>query len=114
MVPVLAGIGRDARLAVRAIREVRAVSLAAILSLALGIGANTAIFSLVDSLLLRKLPVFEPERLATVASDFAISRGFKAGAGWNYVMWERFETRASVFDRRVRVVLAGAHARARW
>jgi len=53
----------DLRLALRTLRAAPIVTAAAVLSLALGIGANTAIFSLVDSLLLRPLPVAEPERL---------------------------------------------------
>ena len=53
----------DLRLAVRGLRRSPLFSLVAILSLALGIGANTAIFTLIDQMLLRKLPVAEPERL---------------------------------------------------
>jgi predicted permease len=88
----------DLRLAVRALCNTPIVSAVAVLSLALGIGANTAIFSLVNSLLLRSLPVAEPERLVTVSSEFLISRGFKAGAGWNYAMWERLQPRIRLFD----------------
>ena len=54
--------------ACRALRATPIVSGAAILSLALGIGANTAIFSILDSLLLKPLPVPEPQRLVLVAS----------------------------------------------
>jgi len=54
---------QDLRFAVRALRATPVVSIVAILSLALGIGANTAIFSLVDSLILRSLPVADPLRL---------------------------------------------------
>jgi hypothetical protein len=71
---------------------------ATVLSLALGMGANTAIFSVVDALLLRSLPVPSPERLVTVSSGFALNRGFKAGAGMNYDMWTRMNERATVFE----------------
>jgi putative ABC transport system permease protein len=73
------------------------VSIVAALSLAFGIGANTAIFSLVNSLLLRTLPVAAPQQLATISSDTAIRLGFRAGAGWNYAMWDRFRQRARPF-----------------
>ncbi len=58
---------QDVRLAFRALRSTPVVSMVAVLSLALSIGANTAIFSVVDALLLRSLPVGDPERLAMVA-----------------------------------------------
>ena len=54
--------------AVRALRAAPLVTTVAVLSLALGIGANTAIFSLVDRLLLRALPVREPQRLVLLHS----------------------------------------------
>ena len=47
----------DLRLAIRTLRSTPVVTVVAVLSLALGIGANTAIFSILDSLLLRALPV---------------------------------------------------------
>jgi hypothetical protein len=54
---------QDLRLAIRALRGTPIVTAVAILCLALGIGANTAIFSLVNSLLLRTLRVADPQRL---------------------------------------------------
>src|SRR5437867_3102971 len=53
----------DLRLAVRGLRRSPLFAIVAVLSLALGIGANTAIFTLIDQILLRKLPVVAPEQL---------------------------------------------------
>src|SRR5262245_45588296 len=55
---------QDVRYGVRVLAKAPVFTAVAILSLALGIGANTAIFSLVNSLLIRSLPVRAPERLA--------------------------------------------------
>jgi predicted permease len=57
---------RDARFGLRQIRRTPALALAVVLSLAIGIGANTAIFSLVDAALLRPLPVHDPDALRIV------------------------------------------------
>jgi predicted permease len=85
-------------MAIRALRSTPAVSAVVVLTLALGIGANTAIFSVVNSLLLRTLPVPEPGRLATISSDYALAHGFKSGVGWNYEMWTRLLQLPPVFD----------------
>ena len=53
----------DLRLAIRGLRRSPLFATVAILSLALGIGANTAIFTLIDQILLRKLPVTAPDQL---------------------------------------------------
>ena len=61
----------DFRLAVRGLLRSPVFSIVAILSLALGIGANTAIFTLIDQLLLRKLPVTRPEELVMLYQEGA-------------------------------------------
>ncbi len=64
----LQGVGADVRVAVRSLLSTSTVTAVAVLSLVLGIGANAAIFSLVNSLIFRRLPVPAPERLAIIST----------------------------------------------
>jgi len=59
-------LGADLRYAVRTLRRSSGFAAVAVLSLALGIGANTAIFTLINAVMLRALPVHEPERLVQI------------------------------------------------
>jgi predicted permease len=63
----LEDLGRDLRYALRTLGRNRAFAAVAVLSLALGIGANAAIFSLINAVMLRVLPVKEPDRLVQIA-----------------------------------------------
>ena len=65
LAPWLDSLWRDLRFGQRLLRKDAAVSSAAIVSLGLAIGACTAAFSLVDALILRKLPVRDPEPSST-------------------------------------------------
>jgi predicted permease len=82
----------DVRDAFRALRATPVVSAVAILSLALGIGANTAIFSIVNAVMLRALPVKEPQRLVQVMTGPTRST-------WSNPLWEQLRGRDhQVFD----------------
>lgn len=87
----------DGRASIRALLGSPQTTGPAILTLALAIGANTAVFSVVNTLLVRQLPVHEPERLVSVSSDFAVSHGYRAGAGWSYAMWTALQQRSRLF-----------------
>ena len=67
----------DLRFALRAWRNHPGFTAVAILSMALGIGANTAIFTLVDQVLLRLLPVKDPQQLVQLTMD-----GVHFGSNW--------------------------------
>jgi putative ABC transport system permease protein len=69
----LESVVRDLRYAIRSLKSRPAFTLTVIATLALGIGANTAIFTLVDALVLRPLPVPHPEQLAIVSDPAAVN-----------------------------------------
>ena len=84
---------QDVRYGIRTLGKAPGFSTVAILTLALGIGANTAIFSIVNSLVLRTLPVTAPERLASLSS------GSGQGAQrWTYAIWDQVRQRLQDFD----------------
>ena len=98
---MLFGYWQDVKLGLRMLLKSPGFTTVAVLSLALGIGANTAIFSLIDAVLLRPLNFKDPDRLAVIwedASEIGFARNTPAPA--NYADWKSqnhtFETIAAM------------------
>ena len=91
-------VGRDFGYALRTLRRSRGFAAVAALTLALGIGANTAIFTLLDQVLLRLLPVKNPQQLVLLTM-----RGHHYGNNWggnaiSYPMYRDFQDHNEVFS----------------
>jgi putative ABC transport system permease protein len=102
----VAGLGfldilhQDVRFALRSFRRAPTFTVVAILTLAIGIGANTAIFSAVDALLLRALPFREPDRLMTLGLSVP-QRGTnppRDDLTWSYPKFVAFRQAQTVFS----------------
>ena len=91
---MLDSLRQDAKYAIRSLRRTPAFLAAAVATLALGIGANTAIFSLMNAVLFRTLPVHAPEELYFVAHGV---RDTQIGTMSNYPWFERVRTHNEVF-----------------
>jgi predicted permease len=88
----------DLRVALRNLRRAKLFTLVAVASLAMGIGANTAIFTLIDQLMLRLLPVRDPERLVmiwTTGPHMGSNRGYHMAS---YPMYQDFQQKAPAFS----------------
>jgi predicted permease len=94
---------RNVRFALRVLRKKPAFTAAALVTLALSIGANTAVFSIVDALLLRPLPYPQPDRLAMLSLDLQ-GRGVLGeetsfdGNGWFIIRDHATSVDAAVFS----------------
>lgn len=87
----LESVASDVKQAARSLRASPGFTIVAVLSLALGIGANTAIFSLINAVMLRALPVADPSALVTITSA-------NFGTEWSNPIWESFRDRQRVLS----------------
>jgi putative ABC transport system permease protein len=93
--PTVEGFFADIRYALRTMRRTPVFTAVAVLSLAFGIGANTAIFSLINTLMLRLLPVQRPEQLVELLSVYPDE---PRTSGFSWQIYEHFRNNNHVFS----------------
>jgi predicted permease len=91
---------QDAGYGLRAMQRTPAVTAVALLSLALGIGANTAIFSFLNAVMLRSLPVKNPQQLVKLGSEDwdGITDSFACTELYSYPFYREFQRKNQVFS----------------
>src|SRR4029078_5813480 len=89
---------RDLRYAVRAMTRMRGVAVVAVLTLALGIGATTTMFSVVYALLLRRAPFPDPERLVILFNTSVTPRDGLQRLRWSLSNTVELERVAASFE----------------
>jgi predicted permease len=98
VLPWLESLGADLRYALRSLRASPGFAAVAILSLGLAIGANTAIFSLIDAVMLRSLPVERPGELVRVTTPARSGGLGEGGDNFTNPLWEALRDRQDVFS----------------
>jgi hypothetical protein len=97
---LFAGLGNDLRQAVRLLRMNPGFAALAILSLALGIGANTAIFELIDAVVMRTLPVPSPQQLADIQEVHGARIGSTVARQkeFSFAIWDQLRQQQKAFS----------------
>jgi predicted permease len=93
--PVLEQMNRDIRFGMRQLRRSPGFAVTAILTLALGVGANTAIFTLIDSILLRPIPFADQDRLASISAGSAFASALFP-KGWIRALQQNSQSFSSI------------------
>src|SRR5687768_4952167 len=88
----------DIRFALRTFSKSPVFTTVAVASLALGIGANTAIFTLMDQVLLRMLPVRDPEQLVQLDQKGPNNGSIHGPRAFSYPMYKDFRDRTDIFS----------------
>jgi predicted permease len=91
-------LGQDIRFALRGFHKSPGFTAVALLSLALGIGGNTAIFSLIDQLILRSLPIRDPQSVVLLNGIGRHYGGNNGPKALSYPMYQDFRDRNEVFS----------------
>jgi hypothetical protein len=99
--PLLSAFGRDLKYGIRVLRRTPVFTTTAIVTLALAIGANTAVFSLVDAILIKPLPYPEPDRLGYVVAPIRTTEGEYVVDSHNGTTWERLRDDVPAIDAAV-------------
>src|ERR1700688_1323814 len=94
----MAAILQDFRYSLRTLRKSPVFLVVALLSLALGIGANTAIFTLINQLILQPLPVKDPEQLVMLAGRGKHYGGNNGPDRISYPMYQEIRDKNQVFS----------------
>src|SRR5262245_66013208 len=89
---------RDARYGIRSLARMRGLAAAAIVTLALGIGATTTMFSVVDAALLRSAPFAEADRLAILFNTITTPRDGTQRIRWSYPQFEMVAASVTSFE----------------
>src|SRR5215468_4951714 len=96
--PMLETLFQDLRFGLRMLRKIPGFTLIAVLTLSLGIGATSAVFSLIQGVLLTPPPYQQPERLALITTARTDGQQTSRPQGWSAAQWLEWQKEAKSFE----------------